>query len=114
MGDDLLRRCLVFIAGNGEVMALRLKRGQQFRDAVVRVGIIAVMGIVIGHKELPHTEHGLFGLLSFRQGALNEFIHAVTHQPRVLLDRMRRKTASLQRVIASIAQVVNRIEQRAV
>ena len=61
-----------------------------------------------------HAEDYLLVFLSFRQGSFNQFVHAVPHQPRVLLDRVGRITASLQSVVAGVAQVIDRIEKSAV
>ena len=114
VGDDLLRGCLVLVAGYRQFIPAGFERCEQFGNALVRARVVAVVRVIIRNEVRAHAENRLLIFLSLRQGTLDQFVYAVSHQPRVLLDRMGGITASLQRVVAGVAQIIDRIEKSAV
>ena len=53
--DDLFRGGLVFVAGNGELMALAFEGSKERRYAFVRMRVVAVMVIVIRYEHRTNT-----------------------------------------------------------
>ena len=111
---NLLRRSLVLIAGNRQMVSLCLERRQQFRNTLIRTRVVAIVYIIIGNELCTYAQHILLRTLRFRQSTTNQVIDAVAHHPRILFYLVCRKVGLFQRIVARIAQVVNRIEQRSV
>ena len=114
MLHDMLRGGLILIARHGELMAMLPQRRQQFGNALIRTGVIYIVGIIIRYEMRTHTQDILLRPLSLGQCAADEVVDAVAHHRRIGTDGMNGIAELLQGVIARVTQIVDGVEQGAV